>query len=159
MLAWFASPPSDEPIIPEEEELLKVLRAIYRDPSITTTKAMHQVRPQPHVPASARLSGALRPTSSLFPGLTRVCLCAQAVLDQHPKWTVNLKRVRKLLGKVVGAPPATTSPARTPAADSEASPDVSWVEEEVDDWCVISVANGGLAAKNVVAPARRRGRS
>ena len=55
MLAWFASPPSDEPIIPEEEELLKVLRAIYRDPSITTTKAMHQVRPQPHVPASASL--------------------------------------------------------------------------------------------------------
>ena len=110
-------------------------------------------------PQAPALSGALRPTSSLFPGLTRVCLCAQAVLDQHPKWTVNRKRVRKLLGKVVGAPPATTSPARTPAADSEASPDVSWVEEEVDDWCVISVANGGLAAKNVVAPARRRGRS
>lgn len=38
-----ASATSDEPIIPEEEELLVALRAAYRDPNISTTKAMHQV--------------------------------------------------------------------------------------------------------------------
>ena len=34
---------SDEPVIPEEAELLSALRSAYRDPKITTTKAMHQV--------------------------------------------------------------------------------------------------------------------
>ena len=35
----------DEPIIPEEPELLDALRAAYRDPNVSTTKAMHQVAP------------------------------------------------------------------------------------------------------------------
>ena len=41
----FGSPttPSDEPVIPEETELLEALRKAYSDPNIHTTKAMHQV--------------------------------------------------------------------------------------------------------------------
>ena len=38
----------EENVIPEEEELLVALRTAYRDPNITTTKAMHLVpRPPP----------------------------------------------------------------------------------------------------------------
>jgi len=59
----------EENVIPEEEELLVALRTAYRDPNITTTKAMHL-----------------------------------DVLARHPNWTVNLKRVRKLLCKVVSPP-------------------------------------------------------
>ena len=40
-----ATPIDDEPIVPEEPELLDALRAAYRDPNVSTTKAMHQVAP------------------------------------------------------------------------------------------------------------------
>jgi len=46
---------SDELTVPEEAELLRALREAYRDPKITTTKAMHQVR---HTVAKATQTGA-----------------------------------------------------------------------------------------------------
>mmetsp|Transcript_29156 Transcript_29156/g.42815 ORF Transcript_29156/g.42815 Transcript_29156/m.42815 type:complete len:123 (-) Transcript_29156:155-523(-) len=85
----------DEPIIPEEPELLDALRAAYRDPNVSTTKAMHQT-----------------------------------VLVAHPKWIVNLKRVRKLLSKVV----ETAEPKETGDADLSNL----WVEEDIEGWCLIS---------------------
>jgi hypothetical protein len=43
----------EENVIPEEEELLVALRTAYRDPNITTTKAMHLVpRPPSWHPAA-----------------------------------------------------------------------------------------------------------
>jgi hypothetical protein len=45
-----AAPEPEEKVIPEEEELLQALRTAYRNPNITTTKAMHLVRRPPRVP-------------------------------------------------------------------------------------------------------------
>ena len=54
--------PSAEPIIPEEPELLEALRAAYRDPNISTTKAMHQVHFLTRIP-------------TIFNMLWFVCVC------------------------------------------------------------------------------------
>ena len=116
-------PESEGQVIPEEEALLQALRTAYRNPAITTTKALH-------LDVSAR----------------------------HPKWTVNLKRVRKLLCQVVAQ-----------HEHEEAGDDCG--EAEVGDWCVITAP--GIAAPGIAAPAagskaasvsalwaaRRRGRS
>ena len=85
-----AAPEPEEQVIPEEAALLQALRTAYRDPAITTTKALH-------LDVSAR----------------------------HPKWTVNLKRVRKLLCQVVAQ-----------HEHEEAGDDCG--EAEVGDWCVIT---------------------
>ena len=113
----------EEQVIPEEAVLLQALRTAYRNPAITTTKAMH-------LDVSAR----------------------------HPNWTVNLKRVRKLLCKVV-------------AQHENEEAGGACGEDEVEDWCVITAP--GIAAPGIAAPAagskaasvsalwaaRRRGRS
>jgi hypothetical protein len=105
-------------VIPEEPALLQALRTAYRNPAITTTKAMH-------LDVSAR----------------------------HPNWTVNLKRVRKLLCKVVAQ------------HENEEAGD-GCDEDEVEGWCVVTTP--GIAAPAAVSKAasvselwaaRRRGRS
>ena len=50
-----AAQPSNEPTIPEEIDLLEAMRAAYRDPNISTTKGMHEVR----TPDRIFLSGIL----------------------------------------------------------------------------------------------------
>ena len=85
----------------------------------------------------------------------------QDVLARHPKWTVNLKRVRKLLCKVV-------SPPEGEQAD-DASSRHTWTEDEVEDWCIITTSTPVVVApaavpqtassKVPVAASRRRGRS
>ena len=98
----------EEQVIPEEAVLLQALRTAYRNPALTTTKAMH-------LDVSAR----------------------------HPNWTVNLKRVRKLLCKVVAQ-----------HENGEAGDDCG--EVEVEDWCVITapgIAAPGIAAPGIAAPA------
>lgn len=108
-----AAPGRGEHVVPEEEALLQALRTAFRNPAITTTKAMH-------LEVSAR----------------------------HPNWTVNLKRVRKLLCKV--------------AAEHENEEAGAGCRED-EDWCV--VATPGFAAPAAAASvselwaARRRGRS
>ena len=103
----FGAPaPEPEPegqVIPEEAALLQALRTAYRNPAITTTKAMH----------------------------LDVSAC-------HPTWTVNLKRVRKLLCKVVAQ-----------HENEEAGDDCG--EAEVEDWCVITAP--GITAPGIAAPA------
>lgn len=44
-----AAPEPEEKVIPGEEELLQALRIAYRNPNITTTKAMHLVWRPPRV--------------------------------------------------------------------------------------------------------------
>ena len=118
----FAAPAAasgpEEHVIPEEPGLLQALRTAYRNPAITTTKAMH-------LDVSAR----------------------------HPNWTVNLKRVRKLLCKVVAQ------------HENEEAGD-GCDEDEVEGWCVVTTP--GIAAPAAVSKAasvselwaaRRRGRS
>ena len=113
-----AAPGPEEHVIPEEPALLQALRTAYRNPAITTTKAMH-------LDVSAR----------------------------HPNWTVNLKRVRKLLCKVV-------------AQHENEEAGGACGEDEVEDWCVITAP--GIAAPAAVSKAasvsalwaaRRGGRS
>ena len=113
-----AAPGPEEHVIPEEPALLQALRTAYRNPAITTTKAMH-------LDVSAR----------------------------HPNWTVNLKRVRKLLCKVVAQ------------HENEEVGD-GCDEDEVEGWCVVTTP--GIAAPAAVSKAasvselwaaRRRGRS
>lgn len=55
----------------------------------------------------------------------------QTVLASHPHWALNLKRVRKMLSKVVSTPEAPES-----AFNSAAS--TTWVEEDIEDWCLIT---------------------
>ena len=54
-------------------------------------------------------------------------MLVQTVLVAHPKWIVNLKRVRKLLSKVV----ETAEPKETDLSNL-------WVEEDIEGWCLIS---------------------
>jgi hypothetical protein len=97
-----AAPEPEEQVIPEEAALLQALRTAYRNPAITTTKAMH-------LDVSAR----------------------------HPKWTVNLRRVRRLLPTV--------------AAQHNEEEWVACGEDEVEDWCVIRVPAAGSKAASVSA--------
>jgi DNA-binding helix-hairpin-helix protein with protein kinase domain len=90
-------------LIPEESALIQALRTAYRNPAITTTKAMH-------LDVSAR----------------------------HPNWTVNLKRIRKLLCKVV-------------AQHEHEQTGGDCGEAEVEDWCVITAP--GIAAPAAVSKA------
>jgi hypothetical protein len=96
-------------VIPDEAALLQALRTAYRNPTTTTTKAMHE-------DVSAR----------------------------HPNWTVNVKRVRKLLCRV---------------AAEDACGDACGEEE---GWCVIrtpGVATTAAVSVSQLWAARRRGAS
>ena len=126
-----------ESIIPEEEELLKAMRAAYRDPNVTTTKALHQVNKR-----LVRLCMSARHIMLA----NQSPLARQAVLDGNPKWTVNLKRVRKLLPKV----------ASTDTSGLGAVPNINFVEEDIDDWCLITRT---VPQAVVATTASRRGRS
>ena len=86
----------------------------------------------------------------------------QDVLARHPNWTVNLKRVRKLLCKVVTPPEGEQA--------HDASSRRTWTEEEVEDnWCIITASTPAItapaavpqaASSKVPVPAsRRRARS
>lgn len=153
----------EENVIPEEEQLLVALRTAYRDPNITTTKAMHLV-PRPPLLAPRCLNPFQTVCSCLPAGVADPACLHQDVLARHPNWTVNLKRVRKLLCKVV-------SPPKGEQAD-DASSRRTWTEEEVEDWCIITASTPAIAASAAVpqaasskvpvsasSQARRRGRS
>ena len=75
------------------------------------------------------------------------------MLDSHPKWSVNLKRVRRLLGKVVST---------EGGADLQ---EPKLLEEDVEDWCLITAAPPAagtvptakpVAALTATARSRRR---
>ena len=94
--------------------------------------------------------------------LTQLPCMHQDVSARHPNWTVNLKRVRKLLCKVVSLPEVEQADDATSATRN------TWTEEEVEDWCVITTPD--IAAPAAVSKAastkvselwaaRRRGRS
>ena len=72
------------------------------------------------------------------------------MLDSHPKWSVNLKRVRRLLGKVV-----STEGGAGAAGGSADLQEPKLLEEDVEDWCLITaappVASTVPAAKPVAA--------
>ena len=136
---------SDEPIIPDEAELLRALRAAYRDPKITTTKAMHQVAQRTNLEMHKDPCTDQRPPA-----------CWQAVLDRNPKWSVNLKRVRRLLGKVV---PNENGEAAGSKQDPDDKQEVKLLEEDVEDWCLITAAPPAApAAKAVTTSVRSRRR-
>ena len=114
------------------------------------------------IPEEAALLQALR-TAYCNPAITTTKAMHLDVSARHPNWTVNLKRVRKLLCKVVAQ-----------HENGEAGDDCG--EAEVEDWCVITapgIAAPGIAAPGIAAPAagskaasvsalwaaRRRGRS
>ena len=60
---------------------------------------------------------------------------------KYPQWNVNLKRVRRLLGKVVST------------SETEGAPEHqdNWLEEDVDDWCIISTPS--VSAPSAIAKA------
>ncbi len=151
----------EENFIPEEEELLVALRTAYRDPNITTTKAMHLVPPPP-----LALGGwnPFQTVCACLPaGVSDPACLHQDVLARHPNWTVNLKRVRKLLCKVVSPPEGEGEQA------DDASSRRTWTEEEVGEWCIITSSTPAIAtpaavpqaasSKVPVSASRRRGRS
>ena len=77
-------------------------------------------------------------------------MLVQTVLVAHPKWIVNLKRVRKLLSKVV----ETAEPKETGDADLSNL----WVEEDIEGWCLISTTLVTPAVMPRAASAALRGR-
>ena len=94
--------------------------------------------------------------------LTQLPCMHQDVSARHPNWTVNLKRVRKLLCKVVSLPEVEQADDATSATRN------TWTEEEVEDWCVITtpdiaapaaVPKAASAKVSELWAARRRGRS
>jgi hypothetical protein len=94
--------------------------------------------------------------------LTQLPCMHQDVSARHPNWTVNLKRVRKLLCKVV------TPPEDEQADDVKSATRSTWTEEEVEDWCVITkpgiaepaaVSKAASTKVSELWAARRRGRS
>ena len=75
---------------------------------------------------------------------------SQAVLSAHPTWTVNIKRVRRLLCKVVSTP-------ENKLADAASRHD-ALIEEEIEDWCLITkpdVAAQASVPKTAVMSSRR----
>ena len=85
----------------------------------------------------------------------RVPACWQAVLGKHPTWSVNLKRVRRLLGNVVWSDGDVVGRQEDP----EKAEDLKLVEEDVEDWCLITAAPPAVPAGKAgatLARSRRR---